>query len=109
MRSPDRPDQDVEPDTPVAVALAGGDAAPRVTASGRGLVAEQILALAFEHGVRVREDADLAQLLSLVEVGDEIPAEAFVAVAEVLSYVYRANGQTAGSGVGPLPSRELPP
>ena len=68
---------------------AGG--APKVVASGKGAFAEALLAIAFAQGVRVREDADLAQLLSLVEVGDDIPVEAFLAVAEVLAYVYRAN------------------
>lgn len=80
----------------VAVAVrydAGADGAPHVTASGRGALAERILELAFSRGVRVREDADLAQLLSIVEVGEEIPLEAFHAVAEVLAYVYRANGR----------------
>jgi flagellar biosynthesis protein len=67
------------------------DAAPRIVASGKGLVADQILALAFAHGVRVREDADLVEILSLLEVDSLIPLEAFTAVAEILSYVYRAN------------------
>lgn len=71
--------------------------APRVVAAGRGAVAEQILALAFANGVRVREDPDLAELLSAVDLDSEIPVEAFAAVAEILSYVYRANGD-AGSG-----------
>lgn len=66
--------------------------APRVIAAGRGSVAEQILALAFANGVKVREDADLAELLSAVDLESEIPLEAFTAVAEILSYVYRANG-----------------
>lgn len=66
--------------------------APRVIAAGRGTVAEQILALAFANGVKVREDADLAELLSAVDLDSEIPLEAFTAVAEILSYVYRANG-----------------
>lgn len=66
--------------------------APRVIAAGRGTVAEQILALAFANGVKVREDADLAELLSAVDLESEIPLEAFTAVAEILSYVYRANG-----------------
>lgn len=66
--------------------------APRVIAAGRGIVAEQILALAFANGVKVREDADLAELLSAVDLESEIPLEAFTAVAEILSYVYRANG-----------------
>jgi flagellar biosynthesis protein len=78
----------------VAVALrynrAEGDA-PRVVASGRGAVAERILALAFEHGVKVREDADLAELLAAVEIGNQIPLAAFAAVAEILVYIYRAN------------------
>ncbi len=78
----------------VAVALrynrAEGDA-PRVVASGRGAVAERILALAFEHGVKVREDADLAELLAAVEIGNQIPIAAFAAVAEILVYIYRAN------------------
>lgn len=71
----------------------GPDGAPRVVASGRGAVAEQILNLAFAHGVRVREDADLAAILAGVEVDCEIPLEALAAVAEILSYVYRANAQ----------------
>jgi flagellar biosynthesis protein len=80
----------------IAVALdyrPGEDAAPKVVASGRGALAENILALAFANGVKVREDADLAELLSVVEVGEDIPVEAFLAVAEVLAYVYRANRQ----------------
>ena len=90
---PDR-ERDKDGRTPLAIALSyDGAGIPSVAASGRGAVAEQILSLAFASGVRVREDADLAQLLSLVDIGDEIPVEAFVAVAEVLAYVYRMNGQ----------------
>ncbi len=79
----------------VAVALsyepAGGDA-PKVVAGGHGLIAEQILQIAFANGVKVREDADLAELLSAIDIETEIPVEAFAAVAEILIYVYRANG-----------------
>lgn len=67
---------------------------PRVVASGRGFVADQILALAFSHGVRVRQDADLAQILAQIDLDSEIPTEAFAAVAEILAYVYKANGNT---------------
>lgn len=79
----------------VAVALADdpdNPGLPTVTASGRGAVAEQILQLAFAHGVKVRTDPDLAEVLAAVEVDTVIPVEAFVAVAEILAYVYRANG-----------------
>ncbi len=80
----------------VAVALAydpqAGDA-PKVVASGRGFIAEQILHFAFAHGVKVRTDPDLAQVLAAVDVDTVIPVEAFMAVAEILAYVYRANGR----------------
>ncbi|SDH57212.1 EscU/YscU/HrcU family type III secretion system export apparatus switch protein [Roseospirillum parvum] len=88
------PPQSGRADGQVAVALSwdGGDSsAPRITATGRGHVAERILELAFAHGVRVRQDADLAQILAALDVDSEIPLEAFAAVAEVLAYVYQAN------------------
>lgn len=65
--------------------------APMVTASGKGAVAEQILQIAFERGIKVRQDAELVEILSLVEVDSPIPLEAFAAVAEILAYVYQAN------------------
>ncbi len=64
---------------------------PRIVASGRGSVAEQILAIAQAEGIEVRQDADLAEVLGALEVGSDIPLEAFAAVAEILSYIYRAN------------------
>ena len=67
--------------------------APTVVASGRGWVAEKILEIAFAHGVKVREDADLAEILAAVDLDNDIPVEAFVAVAEILRYVYAANGE----------------
>ncbi|OAN50228.1 flagellar protein FhlB [Paramagnetospirillum marisnigri] len=85
---------------PVAVALQHDPDRPdlpTVTASGRGAVAEQILNLAFAHGVKVRTDPDLAEVLAAVEVDTVIPVEAFVAVAEILAYVYRANGRAAAA------------
>lgn len=65
--------------------------APRVTASGSGNIAEQILQIAFDRGIKVREDAELVEILSLVEVDSPIPLEAFAAVAEILAHVYAAN------------------
>ncbi len=83
------------PETALAVALRyepKSEFAPKVVASGRGTVAEQILAIAFAKGIKVREDADLVKLLSVLDIDSEIPIEAFAAVAEILAYVYRANG-----------------
>lgn len=68
---------------------------PKVVAKGRGAVAEQILSIAFDRGVKVRTDADLAEVLSAVEVESEIPLAALAAVAEILTYVYRYR-HTAG-------------
>lgn len=79
----------------IAVALkytAEDEFAPKVTAGGRGAIAEQILEIAFATGIKVREDADLAEMLSAIDIDSEIPLEAFAAVAEILTYVYRANG-----------------
>ena len=79
----------------IAIALQfepGRDFGPRVVATGKGAVAEQILAIAFANGVKVREDADLAEILSVLEVDSIIPVEVLATVAEILAYVYRANG-----------------
>ena len=64
---------------------------PRVVARGSGTFAEQILEIAWSNNIKVREDADLAEVLTAIDVDSEIPIEAFAAVAEILSYVYRAN------------------
>ncbi len=84
------------PKSPTAVALTMGDGedlTPRIAAAGRGKIAEQILQLAFASGVKVREDSALAEMLAKIELESPIPSEAFLAVAEVMSYVYKANNQ----------------
>lgn len=81
------------------------DSAPVVSASGEGHLAERILEVARESGVPIHRDADLIQLLAATEVGDEIPVEAFIAVAEVLRYVYQANGQAPPIPTGGGPDR----
>ncbi|HVO14828.1 MAG TPA: EscU/YscU/HrcU family type III secretion system export apparatus switch protein [Alphaproteobacteria bacterium] len=92
------------PEGRVAVALdydAPKDAAPRVVAKGRGEVAQRIIDLARQNGIAVRQDADLAELLAALELDQEIPVEAFTAVAEILSYIYRANGRLGEVQGGP--------
>lgn len=84
------------PKNQVAVALeSGGEGAdlPRIAAAGRGKIAEQILQIAFENGIKVREDGALAEMLAAIELESPIPSEAFMAVSEILSYVYRAAGE----------------
>ena len=75
----------------VAVALAyrGGQAAPKVVAKGRGLIAEAIIARARESGVYVHESAELVALLMQVNLDDHIPPQLYVAVAELLAWLYR--------------------
>jgi len=88
----------------VAVALRYNRAeadAPRVVASGKGMIAERIIELAFEHGIKVRDDADLAEVLVAVEIGNQIPVAAFAAVAEILMYIYRANRAPPRTGAAP--------
>ncbi len=68
------------------------DDVPEITAAGRGKIAEKILQIAQENGIPIREDGTLAEMLASIEIDSPIPSEAFMAVAEILSYVYQANG-----------------
>ncbi len=77
-----------------AVALkyeAEKDAAPKITAAGKGKLAEKILELAERYNIPVHEDAPLAELLSKLEVGETIPPELYPVVAEILAWVYSLN------------------
>jgi len=76
---------------PAAVALAyTGDApAPRVVAKGSGLIAEAIIEKARQHGIYVHESRELVALLMQVDLDKQIPPQLYVAVAEVLAWVYR--------------------
>ncbi len=68
---------------------------PKVVASGRGSLAEQIIAAARQAGVDIVEDPDLLEVLGRVPAGEEIPAELYQAVAEILAFIYRMNGRYA--------------
>jgi flagellar biosynthesis protein len=72
-----------------------GDDAPRVAAKGRGAIAAQIVAVARDHGIAVRRDRSLAQLLGALEIDSPIPVAAFAAVAEILAHLYRVDQQLA--------------
>jgi flagellar biosynthesis protein len=67
--------------------------APRVVAKGRGTIGEKILEVAKEHDIPIEENEVLAGALSHVELGDEIPAELYKAVAEVLIFVMKLSGR----------------
>ena len=76
---------------PVAVALTyDAPSAPRVVASGRGLIGQKIIEAAQVHGVPIEKHAGLAEALSPSELETEIPERLYVAVAEILAFVLRA-------------------
>ncbi len=80
----------------VALRSDGAVQGTKVVAKGHGATAEQILDIAFSQGVKVRTDAELVQMLDLVELDSDIPLEALAAVAEILSYLYRMNAAAGG-------------
>ena len=80
----------------LAVALSYDKAAipvPRVVAKGRGEVGAAILSLAAEHGIPIEQNPALAEALSQVELGEDIPEALYRAVAEVLIFILRASGK----------------
>jgi flagellar biosynthesis protein len=81
-----------KPRTAVALKY-DGEGAPHISAKGRGAIAEEILALAREHGVPLHEDRALCELLAQIDLGEEIPRELYVAVAEVIAFAYILTGR----------------
>ena len=71
------------------------DNAPKVTAKGTGLVAEKIIAIARKQGIPVKDDPDLIEVLSRLDLHQEIPPELYVVVAEILAFVYNLNRKKA--------------
>lgn len=73
----------------------GENAAPVAVAIGQGVVAENIIEAAQEHAVPIVEDEQLAAALSRMGVGDEIPVELYMVVAQVLTFVHSVDGDYA--------------
>ena len=69
------------------------DAAPKITAKGRGVIAEKIVETAKAHNVPLYEDKNLVQVLEALDLDTEIPPELYRAVAEVLAFIYRLNAR----------------
>ena len=67
--------------------------APKVTAKGKGKVALKIIELAKKHDIPIKDDPDLIEVLSSLEIDEEIPAQIYVAVAELLAFVYSINSK----------------
>ncbi len=69
------------------------DPSPKVVDKGSGFVVKKIIALARKNGVPVHEDRNLIEILSTIDLYEEIPAELYKAVAEILAYVYKVSGR----------------
>lgn len=79
---------------PSAVALRYDQVtAPKLTAKGEGDLAEQIIALAREHGVPLYENAELTRVLGQMDLGDEIPETLYLAIAEIIAFAYVIQGK----------------
>lgn len=75
--------------TAVALAYREGQVAPRVVAKGRGLIAQEIIKRAKESGIYVHESSELVALLMQVNLDDRIPPQLYLAVAELLAWLYK--------------------
>jgi len=65
------------------------DRAPKVLAKGLGPVGDVILAIAKKHDIQIHKDPTLARSLYVLELGQEVPENFYVAIAEVLAFIYR--------------------
>jgi type III secretion system FlhB-like substrate exporter len=83
---------------------ASGASAPKVVATGRGLIADRILEEAERAGVPIRRDEALAAALAGLELGHEVPEELWVAVAEALAWAYGLDVKARRGGPGAAPS-----
>jgi flagellar biosynthesis protein len=67
--------------------------APKIVAKGRGYLADKIIEIAREHNIPIRQDKNLLQILSRLDLNDEIPTEVYKAVAEILAFIYRLSNR----------------
>jgi len=80
--------------TPIAVALEfDGDNAPVVNARGIGAIADEIIKIAEQHGVPLQKDSELIEVLADLNIGDEIPENLYVAIAEIIAFAYILSGK----------------
>ena len=80
-----------DPKSAIALRYSPSEGTPKMVAKGEGHIAEEILRLAREHDIPLRQDPALAGVLAALDIGAFIPPELFRAVAEVLAFVYKMN------------------
>lgn len=84
--------EESEPKQAVALSYDGRNA-PKIVATGEGLIAEEIIALAKANGVYIHQDPYLSHFLQLLEFGEEIPKELYLLIAELIAFVYMLDGK----------------
>ncbi|WP_333607833.1 EscU/YscU/HrcU family type III secretion system export apparatus switch protein [Arsukibacterium sp.] len=70
-----------------------GKQAPTIIAKGHGDLADEIIAIAKEHGILIHQDDELNKLLSQLELGDKIPKEVYLIIAELIAFSYVLQGK----------------
>jgi flagellar biosynthesis protein len=81
----------------------GAGEAPRLVAKGRGLIADRIIEIAREHSIPIHQDRALVDVLSRLDIDEQIPAELYLVVAELLAFIYRAQEDARARQAPPLP------
>jgi len=67
--------------------------APKVVAKGYGALAEELIAIAKENDVMIHQDAELSQFLNSLELGQEIPRELYIVIAELIAFAFVLQGK----------------
>jgi flagellar biosynthesis protein len=94
----------MNPELQKAVALFyDGSGAPQVTAKGTGAEALEIMALAREHGVPLCDNPALVELLSQIEIGEQVPEALYIAVAHIIAFAYRLRSSKPNGPAMPNP------
>jgi flagellar biosynthesis protein len=83
-----------EDDLKQAVALFyDGESTPTISAKGEGHTAQEIIDIATEHGVTLCENKPLLELLMSLELGDEIPENLYISIAQIIAFAYKLQGR----------------
>ena len=101
MATPDSPSEKNRA-LAVALAYAPGASAPKVVAKGKGVIAEAIIEKAKMHGIYVHESPELVALLLQVDLDAHIPPQLYVAIAELLAWLYELEAESGGKPGNPL-------
>lgn len=96
-----------KPREAIALLYEGGPESPSITAKGEGELADEIIQLALEYEVPIYENADLASLLTRMELGDQIPETLYRTIAEIIAFAWHLKGKTPEGFVPPGEERDI--